>query len=885
MIKRRRRKLNFLNQYFRDKKIARTIVSIVIWGFLGCAVLGIALAAYFAKDLPNPSKLATYQISESTKIYDRTGTMVLYDIHGEEKRTLISFDQIPNNLKQATLVIEDANFYSHFGLDFKGILRALWYDITGRKISQGGSTITQQFIKATFLTPEKTLARKIKEAILAIEMELLYSKNKIFESYLNQIPYGSNAYGIEAAAQTFFNKKAIDLTLAESALLASLPNAPSYYSPYGSHFDALKKRQAYILDRMQSFGYISQEQADQAKEEKLIFSPIKSSIKAPHFVMYVREYLEDKYGADYVQKSGMKVYTTLDWDLQKIAEEIISKGAASNEKKYRAFNGALVAADPKTGQILAMVGSKDYFGESLPKKCEPGDNCKFEPNVNVAVRDRQPGSSFKPFAYAEAIKKGYPTQTILFDLPTEFNSSCPASASEKSFNGNTCYNPQNYDGQFRGPVTMRQALAQSLNIPSVKILYLAGINDTINLAQDLGITTLKDRQRYGLSLVLGGGEVKLVDMVSAYGVFANDGVKEPQSSILKVESPDGKILEEWKENPEEVINPQIARSISSILSDNEARAPVFGSASPLYLGARPNAAKTGTTQEYRDAWTIGYTPSLVAGVWTGNNDNSPMTKEGAGLYAAAPLWNEFMKKAYEIKTEAQTPESTPFDEKISSSFPSGFHSFYMSDKIEEFPKPEPFTSSKPILNGQAFSERKFKIDSVSGKLASEATPPELIVEKSYKEAHCILYYVDKDNPLESAPSNPSSDPQFANWEEPVLTWARGKSNPSEEKPPEEYDTIHTEENLPRIKIIYPESNSVISSSYLAIKIQAEALLGIKQVDFFLNDSFIGTDPSAPYEINYFIPENVKEGKNWLKIRAYDQALNRQEEEIPIFIRK
>lgn len=874
-------KFRWLKKYFKERGVAKGIIALALWAFFSFAVLMIVLAAIYAKDLPNPEKLADYRISESTKIYDRTGTVVLYDIHGEEKRTIIPFDQMPDYVKEATLVTEDVNFYHHFGLDLKGILRAIWADITGRNLSQGGSTITQQFIKKTFLSPEKTFSRKIKEAILSIELEIIYPKDKIFEGYLNQIPYGSNAYGIEAAAQTFFRKPAKDLTLAESALLASLPQAPTYYSPYGSHLDDLKSRQKYVLDRMAKFGYVTQEEADKASTENLSFSPIKTSIKAPHFVMYARELLEKEYGEDYIEKAGLKVYTTLDWDLQQLAEEIINKGVKTNEKKYKSFNGALVATDPKTGQILAMVGSKDYFADSLPQTCSPGSNCKFEPNVNVAIRDRQPGSSFKPFAYATAIKKGYPPQTVLFDLPTEFNASCPPSGGYDSFDGNKCYNPQNYDGRFRGPVTMRQSLAQSLNIPSVEMLYLAGVNDTINLAQDMGITTLKDRRRYGLALVLGGGEVKLIDMVAAYGVFANDGIQKEKSLILKIETADGKILKEREEKSEKVMEPQVARIISDILSDNSARAPVFGSASPLYLGVRPAAVKTGTTQEYRDAWTIGYTPSLVAGVWAGNNDNTPMTKEGAGMAAAAPLWNEFIKRAYEIKANNQTePEgNSPFKEQISSpSSPSGFSEFSLPAQIEEFIKPEPLTASKSILNGQAFSERIFKIDKISGKLATDSTPPDMIEEQSYKEAHNILFYVEKDSPLGSAPTNPNNDPQFTNWETPVLLWAKENSPGGNEQPPTEYDDIHTPANQPQVKILFPNNGSVVNSRVFTITAQASALLGIKQIDFFLDDNFIGSDFSEPYEFSFSAPLNLLLGEHILQARAYDHALNRKEEE-------
>jgi len=831
-------------------------------------VFVILIAAYFAKDLPNPNKLADYQVTESTKIYDRTGTVLLYDIHGEEKRTIIPFDQMPAYVKEATLVTEDANFYHHIGIDPKGILRAVWADVSGGSRSQGGSTITQQFIKKTFLTDEKLFSRKIKEIILSIELEIVYPKDKIFEGYLNQIPYGSNAYGIEAAAQTFFNKKAKDLTLAESALLAGLPQAPSRYSPYGSHFDDLKGRQEYILDRMESFGYVTKEQVEEAKNEKLSFTPPNSSIKAPHFVMYVKELLEEKYGDDYVQKAGMKVYTTLDWDLQQAAQEAISEGVATNEKKYKSFNGALTAMDPKTGQIVAMVGSKDYFSNSAPEGCTPGKNCKFEPNVNVAIRDRQPGSSFKPFAYAEALVKGYTPQTILFDLPTEFNSSCPASAGYANYQGQTCYNPQNYDGRFRGPVTLKNSLAQSLNIPSVKTLYLAGINQTINLANDMGITTLKDRSRYGLALVLGGGEVKLEDMVAGYSVFAAEGTKHPANAILKIETSNGEVIEEYRDKPEQILSAEVARNISDMLSDNSARTPVFGSNSPLYLGTRPAAVKTGTTQEYRDAWTIGYTPSLVAGVWAGNNDNTPMTKEGAGMYAAAPLWNAFMKKAYEIKTSG--PKDLP-------------NEFTLPENPEEFNKPAPINTNKSILNGQAASETTFKIDKISGKLATDQTPPELIVDAQYQQAHSILYYVDKNNPQGPYPSNPAQDPQFANWEASVESWAKANSSGSDQSPPTEYDDSHTAANQPQIQILLPRNNDMIINRTIRIGADTQSALGVKQVDFFFDDKLIGTDPLGPFEILYNIPLGAESGEHTIKARVYDQALNRQEDEIRILI--
>lgn len=882
-LKRKRRK-------GRTKKIITSILFISL--LLGIFIVAAALSvfAYFLKDLPNPDKITERQVIESSKIYDRTGTVVLYDIHGEEKRTVISFAEMPDSVKEATVAVEDANFYKHFGLDFKGIFRAFLADLKGQSLSQGGSTITQQFIKSSFLSSEKTFTRKIKEAILAIEFEAKYPKDKILEAYLNQIPYGSNAYGIEAASQTFFNKPAKDLTLAEATLLASLPQAPSYYSPYGSHLSELKDRQTYILTRMAELGYITQEEAQRAAEEKLAFAPANTNIKAPHFVMYVKEYLEAKYGQDYVETAGLKVYTTLDWQLQQLAEQTVLDGVINNIKKYKANNAALVATDPKTGQILAMAGSKSYFLDSVPEGCAPGKNCLFEPNFNVAISNRQPGSSFKPFAYASAIEKGFTPETVLFDLPTEFNPACPASAGYDSYEGQKCYNPQNYDGHFRGPTTLQESLAQSLNVPSVKVLYLAGINNTINLAQDMGISTLKDRQRYGLALVLGGGEVKLLDMVSAYGTFANDGMYQKATPILKIEDSAGQIAEEWQNKPTEALKPEVARSISAILSNNSLRTPVFGSSSPLYLSGRPAAVKTGTTQEYRDAWTIGYTPSLSVGVWAGNNDNTPMTKEGAGLYAAAPLWNTFMQKAYKIKnaraaSQITSPQNdtSPFNqvlkiEPASQNLPA----FVLSDQIEQFPEPPEFQTDKPVLNGDKFSSKTYKIDSLSGKLATSLTPPELIKDVQYKQAHCILYYVDKNDPQGNYPTNPADDPQFSNWEAPVLEWAK-KQNIFSQFPANGSDDIHTVENQPQIQIISPGNNSMINNRWINIKTQISAPLGVKQVDFFFDNNFIASDPTNPYEMTYNLPKNSSVGEHIIKAKVYDTALNRQETEITIIL--
>lgn len=688
----------------RPRKALAALIQGVLFLFLALILLLVGTFVFFAKDLPDPSRLDERFVVQSTKIYDRTGKIILYDIYGEEKRTIIPFEEIPEYVKQAAIAIEDQNFYHHPGIDIRAVIRATFQNLSGNSL-QGGSTITQQFIKNSILSPERTFVRKIKEAILALELERQYSKDEILGFYLNQIAYGSNAYGIEAAAQTFFSKHARDLTVAEAALLAALPKAPTYYSPYGSHFDALLARKNLVLERMRNLGFLSPAEAEAARNEELNFGEARTAINAPHFVFYVRELLEERYGEEYLARAGLKITTTLDWELQRRLEEIVVRHA-EQFTRFGVANAALVALDPKTGQILAMVGSKDYFAAPEPAGCRPGVNCTFEPNVNVTVRSRQPGSAIKPIVYATAFKKGYTDQTVVFDVPTEFSTACTA-AGTPIFAGAQCYHPQNFDGRFRGPVTFRQALANSLNVPSVQVLYLAGLDESLNTARDFGITTLTDRSRFGLSLVLGGGEVKPLELTSAFGVFATEGERHPPAAILKIETAEG-VVEEFKDAPTRVLERNIAREISSIISDNEARTLVFGPASPLAFIDRAVAVKTGTTDEFRDAWTIGYTPSLVVGVWVGNNNNTPSTQPGVTV--AAPLWREAILAAIDELALAN----------------------------ESFNPPEPREGNKPILNGQSV---------VNG------------------EIHTTLHYLQKDDPLGPPPGE--RDPQYFNWEAAV----------------------------------------------------------------------------------------------------------------------
>ena len=617
------------------------ILKFFIFGFLFFIFGFLFLFLYYAKDLPRPEKFVEKELAQSTKIFDRTGNVLLYEIYGEEKRTWVSLEKIPDHLKKAIIATEDANFYRHFGVDLKGIVRAVLTNLEIKKFAYGGSTIPQQLIRSSFLNLQKTAERKLREVILTLELERRYSKDQILEWYLNQIPFGRNAYGVEAASYAYFQKSVVEISLAQAATLAAFIKAPSYYSAE-NNFPELLGRKNYVLARMVSEGFIGPEEAENAKKEEITFVKVSQPIKAPHFTLYVRNYLIERYGEEELKRKGFKVYTTLDWDLQELAEETI-KGGAANNRKYGVYNAALAAISPKTGEVLSLVGSADWYATSSePKGCQSQKNCLFEPKFDIAtLGKRQPGSAFKPFVYATAFKKGYSDKTVVVDEETNFGS--PSHP----------YVPQNYDGLFRGPVTLRQALAQSLNVPSVKVLAnLAGIEDSIKTAQDFGITTLtKPPSFYGLPLVLGGGEVNLLELISAYGVFATEGLRSRPVFILKIIDPEGNIIEENEKVPQRVLDKEIARLIGSVLSDNEARAPVFGQRSPLYFDNYQVAVKTGTTQDYKDAWTVGYTPSIVVGVWAGNNDNSPPKAKKPGVYSAGQIWRKFMDEVLPIIKE------------------------------------------------------------------------------------------------------------------------------------------------------------------------------------------------------------------------------------------
>lgn len=591
--------------------------------------IGFAGALFFLfTTVPSGDLKANWKPAQTTVIYDSSGQHILYEIYGEENRKIVTHQGISDNLRKMTVATEDDSFYAHKGFDIKSIIRALKVNLQKDHISQGGSTITQQLARNVYLTREKTIKRKVKEVLIAIKIERNNSKQDILDYYLNAVPYGANAYGAETAAQIYLGKSASELSLDEAALLAALPKAPTYYSPYGEHKNELLVRQQGILQRAADLGLVTQEEAVAAKREDTLTKVryFQNKIEAPHFIFYVIEELEKEYGRDFLQKAGFKVITTLDYDLQKTGEKIVEDGVNNNVKKYGGSNAALVAVNPKTGGILTMVGSKDYFATDI------------DGQVNVATRLRQPGSSIKPIIYATAFENGYQPETRITDASTNFG---PDGSGRP-------YIPRNYSGTFRGNVSMRQALAMSLNIPAVKTLNAVGIDVAINMAERLGIDTFTERQRYGLSLAIGGAEVTLLKETGAYAVFANDGIRQNVNSINRIIDSNGNVKYAIDiTNGQRVIDQEVARKVSSILSDNDARMPVFGSRSPVFIEGKKVAAKTGTTQEFRDAWTVGFVPSLAAGVWTGNNNNAPMKGGADGVFVAAPIWHSFMVKALE----------------------------------------------------------------------------------------------------------------------------------------------------------------------------------------------------------------------------------------------
>lgn len=591
----------------------------------------------FITDLPKLSSLSVNYIAKTTKILDRNGQL-LFEIYANQNRTIVSLDKIPQDLINATIAIEDKDFYFHSGFDIRGIARALYVDLTGQNI-QGGSTITQQLMKWALLTPEPTISRKVKELVLAFWAEQKYTKDQILELYFNYVPYGGTAWGVEAASQIYFGKSVSELNLSESAYLAGLPQAPSTYSPFSSDGRLGKARQKDVLKAMVSQGYITQEQADDAYNKELKFRAPQVPIKAPHFVMYVKEELIRRYGLPEVERGGLQVKTSLDIKTQEIAERVVAE-EVDKAGNLGVGNGAALVTNPRNGDILAMVGSRDYF------------NPENDGNVNITTSLRQPGSTIKLITYTLALSKGLTESTILDDTPLTIKSE-----------GSPSYTPVNYDGKFHGKVPLRLAFANSYNIPAVRLAQKFGVEEILDMAHKMGIKSWNEPERYGVSITLGAAEVKMTELATAYGTIANKGMRVDLDPILEVRDSDGKLLYEKNPVGEQVVDPGVAFIISDILSDNRARSLSFGTNSPLTISDHKVAVKTGTTDNKRDNWTIGYTPQLLVATWVGNNDNTPLSQAlASGITGAAPIWNKIIS---ELITKEDTLEAVPPENVVS----------------------------------------------------------------------------------------------------------------------------------------------------------------------------------------------------------------------------
>ena len=816
------------------KGISHIAISVVLV-LAGCVIIWVSTLK-----IPDLSAFETRKISQSTKIYDRTGTVLLYDVNAGSERTVVPLSAISPYIQDATIAIEDEDFYSHGGIDVKAILRATLSDLTPGGAKEGASTITQQVIKNALLTSAQTFTRKVEEAILAIKLEHIMTKDQILETYLNEAPYGGNIYGVEEASETFFGVSASSTDVAQAAYLAAVLQAPTYYSPYGANKSALDARQHLVLQKMKENGFITADQYNQALAENVTFlAKNLSGIRAPHFVMYVINQLVSQYGEDMVENGGLKVTTTLDYDMQSKAEDVISKFGPTLQSNFDASNTAMIAIDPKTGDILSMVGSRDYFDDSI------------DGSFNVTTALRQPGSTFKPFVYATAFEKGFTPDTELWDIPTQFSPQCNPDGTTKDPTASStkiCYSPVEYDNTYEGPVTAAYALPQSRNLPAVEMLYLAGIPQSIATAEAMGITTLTDTSNYGLSLVLGGGDVTLLDLTSAYGVFANDGVRNPYRSILEVDDSQGNILQKASTNPVQVIPAQQARQINDILSDTTNRMySIEDLTAPLN---RQIAVKTGTTNDYRDVWTLGYTPDVAVGFWAGNDDNSPMN-DAISTLIITPVWAAFM---------TEINDDLPKDTFIA-------------------PDPEP-TNLKPTLEGYWQGGIGYLEDTISGKVATQYTPPETTKEIVFPSVHTILNWIDKDDPQGPAPTDPQNDPQYANWEYAVQQWLAGYkaqhpdfTQTTDFAIPTATDDVHVPANFPKVSISSPPNGAELDPAQrVTVSLSTSGPFPIQKAELYINGNYITSNSTAPFTLS-FTPEDVSgiQSNNTLEVAVYDSV--------------
>ncbi len=818
------RRLRFRQQYSRQKLLAYGLIfatAAVIVGF----IFSFGLFAWYAKDLPSPSKLSQVT-GYSTVFLDRNGK-VLYDMYKDKNRVPVSFGEIPDYLKQATISIEDKNFYKHGGISQFGIIRAAINIILGRGL-QGGSTITQQLIKNVLLTSRQTISRKIQEMILALEVERRYKKDEILLMYLNESPYGGSFWGVKTAAKGYFGKDVKDLNLVESAILAGLPQSPSNYSPFIGKKDAWRLRAKDVLRRMREDGYIDREKEKKALSEleKIRFTSPKLTIDAPHFVFYVKDKIEEEYGGKLVDQ-GIKIKTTLDLEVQKTTEKIVSE-EIEKLKGLNATNGAVVVLDSKTGDILALVGSYDFNDEKFGK-------------FNAALGLRQPGSAIKPITYATAFEKGYTPATVLMDVKTEFSS---GSSTDKP------YTPVNYDGKFRGPMQARFALGNSENIPAVKMLAMVGIRDFLQKASDMGITTFAPTQenlnRFGLAVTLGGGETTLLDLTSAFSVFAGSGQKKETASISEITDFKGKkIYKQVRVREKQVLSPEVSFLISHILSDNNARFDVFGPNSYLNIPGKTVAVKTGTTDDKRDNWAVGYTKSITVGVWVGNNDNSPMNpKIASGATGASPIFYRLMREL--LKNH---------DDGIINK-PDKVKALNIDSYLGGLPKDGYPTRSEYFVEGTEPKDispyyKKLKISKSNGKLANDVE----VKNGNYEEKEFIV--ITESDPVSADGKN--------RWQEGIDTWLKDQGDPKFHPPTETSDSS-SEDVVVSIKS--PSGQQSVSSNNVEIKAKIISISKIKNVKIKINGSEVKSLDGDKNEIDETI--NLADGAYELQVVATNE---------------
>lgn len=798
----------------KSRRVAR-LAKLAFMGVILAVIAAMIIIPLFAFTLPAPDKIVR-QDGFSTKILDRNGEP-LYDIYEDERRTQVDLEEIPESLRQATVAIEDKNFYKHKGFDPTGIIRAA-FNIVFRGRVQGGSTLTQQLVKNALLSPERTVFRKIREFILAIQIERKYSKDEILQLYLNEVPYGGTAYGVEAASEVYFGKSVKDLNLVESAFLAGVPQRPSRYSPYSSTPDAYKDRTKQVLKRMKDDDYISKEKYEEAVKlvDSLEFQAQGASFKAPHFVQYVQKLLEERYGENVVELGGLKVTTTLDLELQEAAQDVVREEIADVEY-LNIGNGAAVVIDPETGEILVMVGSKNF------------NDPDYDGQVNVTMSLRQPGSAIKPITYVTAFKKGYIPSTLLMDVPTEF----PGGA------GQPVYKPVNYDGKYRGPMQVRYALANSINVAAVKMLAMVGIKDVLTTANELGISSLEPTRetlnRVGLSLTLGGGEVRLVELTSAYGAFMNTGYRVDPVGILKVEDANGKVLEENEpKKGRRVLSEGEAYLIADILSDNQARSEIFGTNSLLNIAGRQIAVKTGTTNDRRDNWTIGGNPQAVVGVWVGNNDNSEMREVASGVTGASPIWRRIILEALKGKSNVgfERPDSivTASVDKV-----SGYRAHDgFAERSEVFIK-----GTEP---GEDPIHLKLKVCKNDGNLAGPG-------DGNTEEREFFAF----------AEEDPSGPPNL--WQEGINAWWDGSLD-RYPRAPTHY--CGNQENLLDVDFENPRDQQSNLGNSQNIKLKVTTSAGVEVVELYIDTAKVRSFTGAPYEYNTDLTDGVHELKAIVK---------------------